>query len=48
MAWMHLHTPVGEVSWAQIIGVVIVIVVGKWLASRKEPEGKTSEVTPGH
>jgi len=48
MAWMHLHTPVGEVSWAQIIGVVIVIVVGKWLASRKEPEGKTTEVTPGH
>ena len=38
MAWMHLHTPMGEVSWAQIVGVVIVIVVGKWLAARKESE----------
>ena len=48
MAWMHLHTPMGEVSWAQILGVVIVIAVGKWLASRKEQEGNTTEVTPGH
>jgi YjbE family integral membrane protein len=36
MAWMNMHTPLGEVSWAQIVGVVIVIVVGKWLAARKE------------
>jgi len=35
---MHLHTPIGEVSWAQIVGVVIVIVVGKFLAARKDAE----------
>ena len=28
MGWMHLHTPIGDISWAQIVGVVIVIVVG--------------------
>jgi YjbE family integral membrane protein len=48
MAWMHLHTPMGEISWAQILGVVIVIVVGKWLAGRKEHAVETTEVTPGH
>ena len=47
MGWMHLHTPMGEVSWAQIVGVVIVIVVGKWLAARKEAES-ASEGKPAH
>jgi YjbE family integral membrane protein len=35
MAWMHIHTPLGEISWAQILGVIVVIAVGKWLAARK-------------
>ena len=43
--WMHIHTPVGEITWAQIVGVFFVIGVGKWLASRKESgEEKTTEV----
>jgi YjbE family integral membrane protein len=43
--WMHIHTPIGEISWAQIAGVFLVIGVGKWLASRKESdEEKTTEV----
>jgi YjbE family integral membrane protein len=37
MPWMHIHLPLfGEISWAQIMGVVFVIVVGKWLAARAE------------
>ena len=33
--WMHIHLPLlGEISWAQILGVAFVIVVGKWLAAR--------------
>jgi hypothetical protein len=45
MAWMHIHTPIGEISWAQILGVVVVIGVGKWLAARKEGgEAKTIEI----
>jgi YjbE family integral membrane protein len=47
MPWMHLHTPLGDLSWAQIVGVVIVIVVGKWLSARKEgSEEKTIEIQP--
>lgn len=43
--WMHLHTPFGEVTWAQIAGVFLVIGVGKWLASRKENTSeKTTEI----
>ena len=35
MPWMHIHLPLfGDISWAQVIGVVFVIVVGKWLAAR--------------
>lgn len=41
MGWMHLHTPIGDISWAQIVGVAIVIVVGKWLAARKESGAET-------
>ena len=44
MAWMHLHTPLGDVSWAQILGVIVVIVVGKMLAARK---GKTAHEATG-
>lgn len=48
MGWMHLHTPIGDISWAQIVGVVIVIVVGKWLAARKESGAETiTEIKPG-
>jgi YjbE family integral membrane protein len=37
MPWMHMHLPlVGDISWAQIFGVVFVVVVGKWLAARAE------------
>ena len=37
MPGMHMHLPlVGDISWAQILGVVFVVVVGKWLASRTE------------
>ena len=35
-AWLHIHTPIGEISWAQVAGVILVIGLGKWLASRKE------------
>ena len=44
MAWMHLHTPIGDVSWAQILGVIVVIGVGKMLAARK---GKTAHEATG-
>jgi YjbE family integral membrane protein len=48
MAWMHIHTPIGEISWAQILGVIIVIGLGKWLAARKESgEANTTEVKLG-
>jgi len=39
-----LHTPLGDVSWAQILGVIVVIVVGKMLAARK---GKTAHEATG-
>lgn len=44
MAWMHLHTPLGDVSWAQILGVIVVIVVGKTLAARKEKSAPEAAV----
>jgi YjbE family integral membrane protein len=48
MPWMHIHTPIGEISWAQILGVIIVIGIGKWLAARKESgEENTHEVKLG-
>jgi len=51
MAWMHLHLPLfGEISWAQIMGVVIVVVVGKWLAARAERDrarGKVVDLAAG-
>jgi len=33
--WMHIHLPlVGDISWAQILGVGLVIGAGRYLASR--------------
>ena len=35
MPWMHIHLPlVGEISWAQILGAVLVIVAGKIMVAR--------------
>ena len=35
--WLEIHLPfVGEISWAQIVGAVFVVVLGKWLAARAE------------
>ena len=35
MPWMHIHLPLaGDISWAQIVGVVLVIGAGRLLASR--------------
>ncbi len=37
MPWMHIHLPlVGDISWAQIMGAILVVVVGKWMAARAE------------
>ena len=46
MPWMNMHTPVGEVAWAQFVGVVIVIGAGKWLASRKQAGEETTVEIP--
>jgi predicted tellurium resistance membrane protein TerC len=35
-SWMHIHLPFGpDVSWAQIVGAILVVVAGKWIAARK-------------
>ena len=37
MPWLEIHVPlIGEVSWAQIAGAVVVVILGKWLAARAE------------
>ena len=38
LAWIHIHLPLGlgDVSWSQIAGAALVIVIGKWLAARAE------------
>jgi YjbE family integral membrane protein len=37
MPWMHIHLPIfGDISWAQILGAILVVVVGKWMAARAE------------
>jgi YjbE family integral membrane protein len=37
MPWLEIHVPlIGEVSWAQIAGAVVVVIAGKWLAARAE------------
>ena len=41
MPWLEIHVPlIGEVSWAQIAGAALVVVVGKGLAART---GKAEE-----
>lgn len=36
--WVHIHLPLGlgDVTWAQVVGAVLVVALGKWLASREE------------
>jgi YjbE family integral membrane protein len=37
MPWLEIHVPlIGEVSWAQIAGAVVVVIAGKWFAARAE------------
>lgn len=42
MPWMHIHLPLaGDISWAQILGVALVIGAGRFIASRvAETEAK--------
>jgi YjbE family integral membrane protein len=39
--WAHLHIFGWEVSWAQIIGAALVVVVGKQLAKKAEAQAET-------
>lgn len=40
MPWMDIHLPLfGEISWAQIVGAVFVVLLGKWLAARADKAG---------
>jgi YjbE family integral membrane protein len=41
LPWMHLQLPLGlgAVSWAQIAGAIVVVVLGKWLARRAAEAG---------
>ena len=33
--WMEIHLPLlGEISWAQVLGAALVVVVGKWMGAR--------------
>jgi YjbE family integral membrane protein len=49
LPWMHIHLPAGlDVTWAQIVGVVFVVVFGKWLAARaQESEAKVVDLAAG-
>ncbi|TRZ65935.1 MAG: TerC family protein [Rhodocyclaceae bacterium] len=39
--WVHIHLPlVGDISWAQILGLALVIAAGKYMASRAEAAAK--------
>jgi YjbE family integral membrane protein len=42
LTWMHINTPIGGISWSQIVGAAMVIVVGKALAARKS-KGQSEE-----
>jgi len=46
VAWMDIHLPLGlgEISWAQIVGAVLVVVAGKWLAARAEEHAKVVDL----
>jgi YjbE family integral membrane protein len=49
MPWMDIHVPpLGEISWAQIAGAVLVVVGGKWLAAHAEKaETKVVDLAAG-
>ena len=46
VAWMDMHLPLGlgEISWAQIVGAVLVVVAGKWLAARAAEHAKVVDL----
>ncbi len=45
MPWLEIHVPlIGEVSWAQIAGAVVVVIAGKWLAARAEKAQEKEKV----
>jgi YjbE family integral membrane protein len=45
MPWMHIHLPlVGDISWAQILGAVLVIAAGKVMAARGGHEEKVVDL----
>lgn len=41
LPWMHIHIFGWEVSWPQILGAILVIVVGKQLAKKAEAQAET-------
>jgi len=42
MPWMHIRLPlVSDISWAQILGIALVVGAGKFLASRAAKAGST-------
>jgi YjbE family integral membrane protein len=49
MPWLDIHVPlIGEISWAQIVGAVFVVILGKWLAARAEKtETKVVDLAAG-
>ena len=45
MGWIHIHMPlIGDISWAQIAGALIVIGIGKIMAGRKEEESEVVDL----
>ena len=45
MPWLEIHVPlIGELSWAQIAGAVVVVIVGKSLAARAEKAAEKEKV----
>ena len=45
MGWIHIHLPlIGDISWAQIAGALIVIGIGKIMAGRKEEESEVVDL----
>lgn len=48
MGWIHIHLPlVGDISWAQIVGALIVIGIGKIMSGRKEEQGEVVDLAAG-
>lgn len=45
MGWIHIHLPlIGDISWAQIAGALIVIGIGKIMSGRKEEESEVVDL----